>query len=79
MDASLVYRTEPKTKKQKREITKSKTGYAQKKWCRTRKHGVSQEEGKGSLKWKGLEKLHVFPCGYLAFVHLHALVNRSRS
>ena len=29
------------------------TGYAQKKRCRDRNHGVSPEGGKGSLGWKG--------------------------
>ena len=32
------------------------TGYAQKKWCRARNHGVSPEGGKGNLGWKGFVK-----------------------
>ena len=33
-DASLIYRTEPKTKTRKMEKIKNKNGYAQKKRCR---------------------------------------------
>ena len=46
-DASLIYRTVPKTKSSKMKTIKKTTGYAQKKRCRVRRnHGVSPEEGK---------------------------------
>jgi len=48
-DASLICRTEPKTKTRKMEKLKNKNGYAQKKRCRARNHGVSPEgEGRKS-------------------------------
>ena len=42
-DASLIYRTEPKTKTRKMRKLKSENGYAQKKRCRARNRGVSPE------------------------------------
>ena len=47
-DASLIYRTEPKTKTRKMEKIKNKNGYAQKNRCRARNHGVSPEGGRKS-------------------------------
>jgi len=56
-DASLIYRTEPETKtEKKRTKNKMDTGYAQKKRCRARNRGVSPEGRKGSLGWKGFVK-----------------------
>ena len=40
-DASLIYRTEPKTKTRKMKKLKNKNRYAQKKRCWARNHGVS--------------------------------------
>ena len=40
-DASLIYRTVPKTKTSKMKKTKKTNGYAQKKRCRARNNGVS--------------------------------------
>jgi len=48
-DASLIYRTEPKTKTRKmKKLKKTKNGYAQKKRCLARNHGVSPEGGRKS-------------------------------
>ena len=46
--ASLIYRTEPRTKTSKMKKLKNKNGYAQKKRCRARNHGVSPEGGRKS-------------------------------
>ena len=45
-DASLIYRTEPKTKTRKKEKIKNKNGYAQKKQCRARKPWSQSGRGK---------------------------------
>ena len=42
---------------------KNKNGYAQKKRCRDRNHGVSPEGGKGSLWWKGFVEQVGFESG----------------
>jgi len=47
-DASLIYRIEPKTKTRKMGKIKNKNGYAQKKRCRARNHGVIPEGGRKS-------------------------------
>ena len=51
-DASLIYRTGPKTKTSKMKKLKT-NGYPQKKRCRARNHGVSRQGARGgSLGWK---------------------------
>jgi len=51
-DASLIYRTGPKTKTSKMKKLKT-NGYAQIKRCRARNHGVSPEEGRKSRPYGG--------------------------